>query len=266
MRYTIISGRTVEKRDVYLETVRDPESGKRKPRGKNRGKTLPAQIERNRREAVKTLARILNCNFSGGDLLLTLKYDNSRLPENREAAERIFQNFIRRIKRAYLKETGKALRYVGVTADRSSKTGKPGRLHHHLVMDPAAWELIARNWPADQFSFRRLDDSGDYTAVALYLLRNVGQELNRRKWSTSAGMKKPIYTAPEPVNELGRFRVPKGAKVSEREIHENAEPCGDGFRSAYIRYTITEKKAAGTPQRRRSARPPGRCAASEALS
>ena len=60
MRYKIISGRVVEKRDVLMEVTRT-----RKPRGGRRGKSTIKQVERNERESVLALARFLNCNYRG---------------------------------------------------------------------------------------------------------------------------------------------------------------------------------------------------------
>lgn len=239
MRYKIISGRVVEKRDVLMDISLDPTTHKPRPRGKRRGKSLASQIERNFREAVKRLARILNCNFQGGDLFLSLKYSDERLPATKKEAKREARNFIRRIDRAYRKQTGKKLRWALVTADRSTKTGKPVRLHHHVVMDAVAWELIAENWPDDQFSYRRLDGSGDYTGIARYMMLNAGYERGERSWSTSQGLEKPIFTAPEVVRGAGSFRVPKQARIVERSIREDEE---SGFHSAYIRYVMPERQ------------------------
>lgn len=237
MRYRIKAGRVIEKRDVLMEVSLDPDSQKPRPRGKRRGKSLASQIERNMREAVKRLARILNCNVRGGDLLLTLKYDNARLPEDKKAAKREAGNFIRRLARAYRKATGRRLRWVMVTADRSSKTGEQVRLHHHIVMDPVDWELIAAHWPSDQFSYRRLDNGGDYTAVALYMVRNTGYQRGERSWSSCKGLEQPEFFPPEPVRGLGAFRVPREARVTEREVREDEE---SGFYGAYIRYVLPE--------------------------
>lgn len=239
MRYKIISGRVVEVRTSMVEVSLDPTTGKPRPRGKRRGKSLASQIERNFRETVKRLARILNCNFRGGDLLLTMRYDNDRLPESKGAAKREARNFMRRISRAYRKKTGRKLRWVMVTADRSSKTGEKVRIHHHIVMDPVDWELVAENWPDDQFSFRRLDNSGDYTAIAIYMIKNAGYERGVRTWSSSQGLEEPVYTPAVPVSTLGGARIPKDAKIMERQITENED---SGFRAAYIRYTVPEGK------------------------
>ena len=236
MRYKIISGRVVEKRDVLIEVSLDPTTLKHRPRGKRKGSSAAAQIERNRNEAVKTLARRLNCNCSPGDLLLTLKYNDMRLPETREDADRVMGNFIRRIQRAYKKLTGERLLiYAAVTAQFSSKTGKPVRLHHHLVIPAVAWEVIAKHWPSDQFSYRLLDGSGDYTGIADYMVRNAGYQRGKQTWTGSQNLKKPTFTAPEPVVEAGSFRVPKTANIVERVVREDQE---SGFRAAYIRYIM----------------------------
>lgn len=236
MRYQIISGRTVEKRDVLMDI--SPSTRKEGRRGKYTGKQKAAQVERNMNEASKRLARILNCNFEAGDLFLTLKYSDALLPSSTEEAKRNQKNFLRRMARAYRRLTGKKLKWVAVTADRSSKTGLPVRLHHHFVMDRVAYELVIKHWPKDYVNVRHLDGSGDYTGVAIYMIRNAGYQRGCQTWSSSNGLDKPIFTPPVPVKECGNFRVPKTATVTEREIHENKE---DGFSAGYIRYVLPEE-------------------------
>lgn len=237
MRYTIKSGRLVEKRDVLMEVSLDPTTGKARRRGRRTGKATAAQVERNQREAVLRLNRLICCNYRGGDLFVSLKYANGRLPATREEAERLARNFVRRLSRAYRALTGKKLPWVLVTADRSSKTGAPVRLHHHLVLPAMPRELLAANWPADQFSARWLDDKGDYIGIAEYMVRNAGYVRGKRTWSTSQGMDKPEFSAPEPVRQAGDFRVPKEAKgVFKRAVQDE----DSGFYAAYVRYVMPE--------------------------
>ena len=238
MRYRITAGRTVEVRDVLMET-----RGGR-PRGSRRGKSPLKQVRRNMEEAVLALARQINANCKGGDLFLTLKYSDGRLPPTKEDAKRIAKNFIRRLARAYLRDSGKKLKWWLVTASVSSKTGEPVRLHHHVVCDPVAWELIARHWPAEEFSYRRLDATGDYTAIARYMIRNAGYG-GQRAWSHSQGIRQPKVSTPVPVRQAGTVRVPPEARIVEREIREDGET---GFRSAYIRWVMPLVER---PQKRR---------------
>lgn len=204
------------------------------PRGARRGKSSAKQLKRNEDEAVLILARQLNANCKGGDLFLTLKYSDSRLPATREEAKRIARNFMRRLARAYRKTTGKKLKWWLVTASVSTKTGQPVRLHHHVVTDAMDWELIAQHWPPEEFSYRRLDATGDYTAVARYMIRNAGYG-GARAWSHSQGIRQPQYSTPIPVARAGTVRVPPEARVVEREIREDGET---GFSAAYIRWVM----------------------------
>lgn len=238
MRCGIKSGRVIEEQDVLMETSCSPDCGEPKPRGKKTVKTTLAQLERNMRGAIRQLARLLNCNFQGGDLFLTLKYSPDCLPASKPEAKKNVRNFLRRLDRAYQKKTGRKLRWILVTADRSPKTGGIVRLHHHLVIDADAQELIAANWPAGQFSFRHLDHSGDYSAIARYMIANTGYQQGERSWSSSLGLKKPEFIPPKPIKEMGDFQVPSNVQIVEREIYENA---ANGFRSAYIRYVLPDK-------------------------
>ena len=238
MRYKIKSGRVWEKRDVMMDVSLNPDD-KPRPRGKRRGKSLASQIERNMRETIKRLARIINCNFRGGDVFVTLKYNDQRLPATREEAAKLAKKFLRQVGAAYRRETGQKLKYILVTADVSSKTGLPCRLHHHLVLPGVSWKLCKKFWPDDQIRYRVMDNGGDYTAVAVYMIKNTGYRRGQRSWSTSQGLEKPEFFPPEPVKELGSFRVPKDGVVAEREIKEDAE---SGFCGAYIRYVVPEER------------------------
>lgn len=235
MRYKITSGRVVEKRDVLMDVTLDPTERRPRPRrGKYQGRQLAAQVERNLAEAIRRLARSINCNFGPGDLFMSLKYNNDRLPATREEAERIAGNFVRRLQRAYQKAMGKKLRWVLVTADRSSKTGEPVRLHHHLVIPAMDWEILARHWPDDQMTVRYLDGRGDYTGIARYMVQNAGYRRGHRTWRTSQGLDKPVYSAPEPVHSgAGSFRIPRQAVVMERQETRDEQ---SGFAAAYVRY------------------------------
>ena len=132
MRYRITAGRAVEVRDVLMETRGGT------PRGARRGKSSAKQLKRNEDEAVLILARQLNANCKGGDLFLTLKYSDSRLPATREEAKRIARNFMRRLARAYRKTTGKKLKRVH--EDGAAGAPAPPRGHgcHGLGADRPA--------------------------------------------------------------------------------------------------------------------------------
>lgn len=231
MRYTIKAGVVTEVRDILMDVSPSPRP--RKKRGRYTGKSKASQIERNLRESAMQLARIINGNFGPGDLWLTWRYDDTRLPGDHDSAEHEALLAIRRLSRAYERVYGRKLLWVLVTADVSAKTGEPVRLHHHLVVPNMDWALLAKVWPADQMSVRHLDGRRDYTDVARYMCRNVSRKPRRNAWHASRGMKKPVYSPPVPVARVGSARLPRGAIVMEREVHESET---DGFRAGYLRY------------------------------
>ena len=122
MEYKIISGRTTEIRRTMMPFR---EKGQKVRRGTRvKGKTSHRKILANEREAVKNLARILNCNFRQGDMWITLTYPENTLPAGREDAKKDLEKFLRKCREAYRKATGKALRYVVAVSDRDGKTGE----------------------------------------------------------------------------------------------------------------------------------------------
>lgn len=238
MEYFIISGRALEARRARLPVPSSQPISKRKRAPRLAGSSSIKKILANEMEAVKRLARIINANFGPGDLWLQLKYDNERLPASLEDARREAERFLRKVRDAYRKETGKKLRYVLTSSDKNPRTGQPARLHHHLVMDRVAWEYITRFWPEDQIGYVLLDGRGDYTGIARYMVSNARSDSHKRKWSCSKGLEKPVYTEPVPVAEADGIEPPAGAAVKENEVLYDEE---SGLDTAYMRCVLKER-------------------------
>lgn len=239
MEYKIISGRTEEIRRVMMDARRGYNSHTR--RGTRvKGRTSLRKILANERESVKNLARVLNCNFGKGDMWITLTFAQDRLPEDRKAAQKILAAFLRKCRAAYRKAAGKALRYVVTIGEVSTKTGESARIHFHIVMDPLAYEVVASLWPAEDVTYRRLDGRGDYTGIARYMCQNAAHTAGEKRWSTSKGLKKPIYTEPVPVQAKERIRIPRNVSMKANEEYNDEET---GLFSAYVRYTRPPREA-----------------------
>lgn len=237
MEYHIISGKVIETRRCMLSSRQAVAVGKKRaPR--TAGNSSKRKIDANEREAVKRLARIINCNFKPGDLWLTLKYSDSRLPTDIKEADKIIAKFLRNVRTAYKKETGEKLRYILCTSETSTKTGNKARLHHHLIMDRMAYEIICRYWPQEEISYSLIDGRGDHTALAKYIVQNFGGEVGRKRWSCSRGLEKPIYTEPVPVESIEGIKAPAGADVRENVLIVD-EDCG--VQAAYMRAVLPEK-------------------------
>ena len=237
MEYQIISGNVVEIRRCMLSSRQALAVGKKRaPR--TAGNSSKKKIDANEREAVKRLARIINCNFRPGDLWLTLKYSDDRLPADLDEADKTIAKFLRKVRAAYKKETEQKLRYILCTSETSTKTGSKTRLHHHLVMDRMAYEIICRYWPQAEISYSLLDGRGDHTALAKYIVRNFGGEAGRKRWSCSRGLDKPIYTEPVPVGSVEGIQAPAGADIRENLLIVDED---FGVQAAYMRAVLPEK-------------------------
>lgn len=234
MEYKIISGRTVEIRRVMMDVRREADQPRRRGM-KVKGKTSLRKILANEREAVKNLARLINCNFRQGDMWITLTYSQERLPESAAAAEKQFAAFLRKLRSLCRKETGKNPLYItSPPCDTDPKTGEARRLHFHVVMPAVAYEQVIKLWPQEDVTYRRLDGRGDYTGIAKYICGQSARQPGKKRWRSSRGLKKPVYTEPVPVRAGERVYIPRNASLKEKADMVDSET---GMSSVYVRYT-----------------------------
>ena len=85
----------------YLEVAIYPVYAHPKKRGKRKNPTTEVQQNLNQRHAEGKLRRLLHTNFTPLDLFVTLTFDDAHLPASVEDAQRLLQNFLRRLKRKY---------------------------------------------------------------------------------------------------------------------------------------------------------------------
>ena len=187
IRKTWRAGRTVE-----VKKTQSFRYGKSTSRGGNLKQTGDAQAAVNRRNAVAELRRLLNANFQPGDHHAIFTYPQ-KAPPTKEQARLDLDRFLRRLRRVY-RDRETELKYVAVTEYRHS------RIHHHVVlpnlpggMKPvkALWKrLLAETYytPEERkrgeplhlrFPWSELDDSGQYGALAEYLIKETDD--TRRK-------------------------------------------------------------------------------------
>ena len=248
VEYEIISGRVVERKRTRLQFRAPDEPAAR--RGKRCTESSMKKIMANERQRVQQLARTLNCNFKKGDIWVTLKWSDVRLPESWTQAKAELDCFLRKARELCQKKLGRALRYVWAPGKINPRTGEKARMHVHIVMDRLGWETVCALWPSGEVDYRFLDGRGDYTGIARYMIANAGrEEKGKRAYSASRGLKKPIYTQPVPVHDAQTIRAPKNTQIMERTVIQDTV---SGEMSAYLRYVRPEKQAA--PRRGRTDR------------
>ncbi|MEG1491623.1 MAG: hypothetical protein RR394_05160 [Oscillospiraceae bacterium] len=235
-----VSGKVVEKSKFWV-----PEQTKRRSK---KNASSSRKRDENDRNAVKQLARIINCNFSHGDLWLTLNYsdkglktlceacpgrENGEMEELKDAADHELDNFLRRMRRE-MKKLGIDLRAVALTSDIDGDSGKTARLHHHIIMPRAAFEICQKQWKLGGVDYQLLRDQPDYTPLAVYLCKQVRRKENQNRWKATRNLLKPVITETETYKE-GELHAPRGSRVLS--IGKYDEEIG----THYIRYIAPEK-------------------------
>lgn len=227
MEYKIISGRTVEIKRTLL-SVRSKEEPKPRRAPRVAGNSSEKKIRANERSSAQELARSMNSTMQAGDLHVTGKYDDEHLPGRDkehplgtyEAGKADIKRFADDVRRAFKKEFGRNPKMYWVTGNWSTKYKRPARIHMHMVIERDALDIVVRLWDRAESQnpewIAFLDGSGDYSALAAYLVDNVHNvPPNTRKWHASRNVNRPIYTEPEPVDDIEGISPEKGSVVKD---------------------------------------------------
>lgn len=228
-----------------------------RPRGRRRrGATTARKQDANDRDAVKRLARTLNCNFEAGDLLIQPTYTDAALyqlsdglqdgdlEELRLRAEHDLALFLRRLARE-LKPMGITLRAVSLTSDMDGDTGELVRVHHHVVLMGAGLRVeggelyagdkaVSAIWGRGNVDWKPLAHQDDYTPLAAYLLRQVRRRPDGKKYHVTRNLKKPELISERIVFRPMKLKAPKGSKILQDGNYEPGMPH-------YIRYVRPAK-------------------------
>lgn len=211
LRKTWKAGRTVEVKKTFSARY-----GKKLPRAGNVLETSKAQEKVNRQKAIDELRRIINANFAPGDWHAVFTYPQDVPPAQAQAKE-TWQIFLRKLRALYKKHNAE-LRYVHVTEYHNK------RIHHHAVLPNLQGNMlpVKRLWKEIlserfytkeerergepihlRFPWSPLDDSGQYGALAEYLIketertRKTPDAFSKRRYCCSRNI-----VHPKPVVEL----------------------------------------------------------------
>lgn len=183
----------------YLEKEIFPVYTQARARGKRRKPTSDTQQRLNQRHAEGKLRRLLHTNFTPSDLFVTLTFDDAHLPPSVEDAQRLLQNFLRRLKRRYAK-LGTELKYIYIL----EKGEQTGRLHAHMVISGGmSEEDLAAPWGMGEVSADGLEFNEDgLAALAKYFTKGDadGKPITWKRWVGSRNLQQPMV-----VDRDGRF-------------------------------------------------------------
>lgn len=241
---TYRSGKIVEKSKVWVPTQAKVRSGRVK------GNTSAAKRDRNAMQAVRVLARSMNCNCSRLWLHMVVNLADAWLTAFEAQPEKVLKNFRGRLGRAVKKQGGELAYYEVIS--RKDGEGRPKRAHVHYVIrlegvrfENGKWMLGEKSlediWGMGSVWAEPLHDQPDYTPLALYLLRQADRD-GKKAYNPSRNLKKPIVT--ERFAPTAKpLRAPAGAVVMEVGSWDAMHG------THYIRYKAPEKETTNGERR-----------------
>lgn len=168
--------------------VRKSAKGRRRCKAQPTTETMMRLNEQNRQYRFYDL---VHCNFTEGDIFLTLTYRDDCMPDSAEAAQKAIQNFFRRLK-ARLKKLGlPAAKYLYIT-ERGEKSG---RIHHHVFLSCGlSRDEIEAIWNKGYANSRRLEfDENGVEGLVRYALKSgvhhADEESEKVGYRTYSGSK-----------------------------------------------------------------------------
>jgi hypothetical protein len=148
----------------------------------------------------------------------------------RDVAHHQAKLFLRRMQRDF-KASGIELKSILVTSDLDGDTGEVVRVHHHIIMPRAAFELCEKKWQFGFVDYQILRDQDDYTPLAVYLLRQVRRQPDAKKYTPSRNLKKP-----EVRERIAKRQGPLKAPVKAKLLAASDFDATKG--NHYIRYVL----------------------------
>lgn len=221
--------------------------------GKRREKKKKATQEEiragNERNARKKLRRMINTNFRQGDIHLVLTYQKELRPTPEES-KKILRNFKDALARRY-KKNGEEFKWILVTEYKNKA------IHHHMIVNsPEGYDPskdIAALWKRGRPKETRLDDSGNYSQLADYLIKETEKTFReeespmKARYSHSRNLKEPVVKKKTVrAKSWKKVSVPKGYYLLTDSFFEGINPV-TGHR--YREYTLQKIPIRGKEKR-----------------
>lgn len=213
-------------------------------------KATPDEIRAaNERTAKKKLRRLINTNFEQGDIHLILTYKKELRPTPEES-RKIIRNFRDKLARRY-KSHGKVFKWILVTEYKNKA------IHHHMIVNsPDGYDPskdIAAIWTRGRPKETRLDDSGNYSQLADYLIKETEKTFReeespmKARYSHSRNLKEPkVRKKTIRAKSWGKISIPKGYVLLPETFYEGINPVTGFLYREYVVKKLVEKKKRGS--------------------
>lgn len=240
--------------DVTCFPVWDTTAAQRAKSEAKREAHRKAQIALNHRNAKKKLVRLVNANFSEGDLIICCEYALDNQPQDDERAAKDIRNYIKRILYLRRKRGLPPLRYIYITeVTVSEKFGV--RYHHHVMMSGGITREEAEDcWlkkHGGRSNAKRAQPGEKHLAgFACYLTmdkrnrtmehdgKNPQEKAMKKGWVSSKNLIDPEKHATEADKKIS---IRKAQRIAE--TMENFDNAKEIFSRLYPEYELLEVTA-----------------------
>ena len=158
-------------------------------------KNKKAQKNLNDKNSRKQLRRLIEKNFTSGDIWQTLTYDNKNLPKDIDEAQIDIQNYIRRVNYRLKKKGLPNAKYVYITEYEHSETSKI-RYHHHVIIKcELTMDELERTWKKGRRNHtRRIErDEDGIIGLSNYVSMKKSKGKHEKRWSASTNLEKVTF-------------------------------------------------------------------------
>lgn len=202
------------------------------------GGTSERKQEVNENSAARKLGRLINANYKAGDYFITLKhFEDVNLETGKKRADLFLRNMTRKMKKLEL-----PFKWVLASSDLDPDTGEMVRVHTHLVINAESLETLREKWQFGEIDVQILKNQDDFTAIAIYMLKQVRREKSDiKKFSRSRNLIAPVPRE-HWVSDSYEPTVPRGAVVVERSEYF------EGMSVKYVRYILPSAKESGASE------------------
>lgn len=159
-----------------------------KQRAAKRNPSSEIQARLNAENSANRLSDLIHTNFTPDDTALHLTYSDANMPESVERAQRMAYNYMRRLVRLWMKNTGKdkkEFKYIIVTEQSST-----GRLHHHCIISGGlTMQELSDKWGLGHTTLKALEfDENGLVGLTKYITKS---RISYRRWQASKNLSEP---------------------------------------------------------------------------
>lgn len=193
-----------------------------------------AQQRLNAKYSWEKLELMLAANFTAGDLVATLTFDDSHLPDSRAGVAARLKTFRTRLTALRAKRSEET-RIIWTIENKHDS----GRWHIHLTLNATGNDFtdILRCWPYGsdvEIARLQVDSEKNYETLARYLCKERREQSGLRSWSYTRNCRHP---------EVETYAVPDDTEISAPEgstVLEDTTKRTEYAEYRYIKYLAAE--------------------------